>query len=80
MRGFPFILVVLLSTIGISAAQNAASPRLDRMDATPPQTTQPHHPADALAPNIAVANFTVDSQWSTDRGWPSADVPIGKDY
>jgi hypothetical protein len=80
MRGFPFILVVLLSTIGISAAQNAASPRLDsegnQMDATPPQTTQPHHPADALAPNTpkspnagsTTGQAPRDERFPADRG------------
>jgi hypothetical protein len=80
MRGFPIILLVLLSTIGISAAQNAASPRLDsegnQMDATPPQTPQPHHPADALAPNTpkspnagsTTGQAPRDERFPADRG------------
>ena len=80
MRGFPCIMVVLLSTISISAAQNAPSPRLDsegnQMDAAPPQTTQPHHPADALAPNIPNApnggattgQTPRDERFPADRG------------
>jgi hypothetical protein len=80
MRGFPFILVVLLSTISMSAAQNAASPRLDsegnQMDAAPPQTTEPHRPGDALAPNIPNSPNTGsttgqaprDDRFPADRG------------
>jgi hypothetical protein len=80
MRGFLFVLAMLLMSASISGAQNAASPRLDsegnRMDTAPPATAQPHHPADALAPNTpnppSVGSTTGqaphDQRFPADRG------------
>jgi hypothetical protein len=56
MRGFSYILLILLTSGSISAAQNSGTPRVDsegiNMDAAPPPTAQPYRPADALAPIV----------------------------
>ena len=55
MRNFSLALGALLLSASIAAAQNAPAPRIDgegiNMDAAPPPTKEPHHPADPLAPN-----------------------------
>ena len=57
MRNLSLALAALLLGVSVAAAQNAPAPRIDgegiNMDAAPPPTAEPHHPADPLAPNTA---------------------------
>jgi hypothetical protein len=80
MRGFPYILLILLTSGSISKAQNSGTPRVDsegiNMDAAPPPTAQPYRPADALAPNSpnppnmgsTSGQATRDERFPADRG------------
>ena len=57
MRDLSLALAALLLSVSVAAARNAPAPRIDgegvNMDAAPPPTAEPHHPADPLAPNTA---------------------------
>jgi hypothetical protein len=54
---FSLAFAALLLSASVAASQNAPAPRTDgegiNMDAVPPPTAEPHHPADPLAPNTA---------------------------
>ena len=82
MRNLSLALAVLLLSVSVSvaAAQNAPAPRIDgegiNMDAAPPPTAEPHHPADPLAPNTAnppnvgttTGQAPKDDRFPADRG------------
>jgi len=80
MRNFLLILIILLTTATVSAAQNAENPRLDsegiNMDAAPPPSAQPRQPADPLAPNSSdgpkagptTGQAPRDERFPADRG------------
>lgn len=57
MKNITHALLALLVSVNFAAAQNAPAPRIDgegiNMDAKPPPTAEPHHPAAPLAPNTA---------------------------
>ena len=59
MRNLSLALAALLLSVSVAAAQNAPAPRIDgegiNMDAAPPLTKEPHHPADLLAPNAELS-------------------------
>jgi len=80
MRNLSLALAALLLSLGVAAAQNAPAPRIDgegiNMDAAPPPTAEPHHPADPLAPNTAnppnvgttTGQAPKDDRFPADRG------------
>ena len=80
MRNLSLALAALLLSVIIAAAQNAPAPRIDgegiNMDAAPPPTKEPHHPADLLAPNTAnppnagttTGQAPKDDRFPADRG------------
>ena len=80
MRNLSLALAALLLSVIIAAAQNAPAPRIDgegiNMDAAPPPTKEPHHPADLLAPNTAnppkvgttTGEALKDDRFPADRG------------
>jgi hypothetical protein len=56
-RNISLAFAALLLSASVAASQNAPAPRTDgegiNMDAVPPTTAEPHHPADPLSPNTA---------------------------
>jgi hypothetical protein len=80
MRNLSLALAALLLSVSVAAAQNAPAPRIDgegiNMDAAPPPTAEPHHPADLLAPNTAnppnvgttTGQAPKDDRFPADRG------------
>jgi hypothetical protein len=80
MKNLSLVLAALLLSTGLAAAQNPPAPRLDgegiNMDAAPPPTAEPHHPADPLAPNTAnppkvgttTGEALKDDRFPADRG------------
>jgi hypothetical protein len=80
MKNLSLVLAALLLSTGVAAAQNAPAPRLDgegiNMDAAPPPTAEPHHPADPLAPHTAnppkvgttTGEALKDDRFPADRG------------
>ena len=80
IRNLSLALAALLLSVIIAAAQNAPAPRIDgegiNMDAAPPPTKEPHHPADLLAPNTAnppnaqttTGQAPKDDRFPADRG------------
>jgi hypothetical protein len=80
MRNLSLALAAMLLSTSIAAAQNAPAPRIDgegiNMDAAPPPTKEPHHPADPLAPNTAnppnpgttTGQAPKDDRFPADRG------------
>ena len=57
-RNISLAFAALLLSASVAASQNAPAPRTDgegiNMDAVPPTTAEPHHPADPLSPNTAI--------------------------
>jgi hypothetical protein len=80
IRNLSLALAALLLSVMIAAAQNAPAPRIDgegiNMDAAPPPTKEPYHPADLLAPNTAnplnagttTGQAPKDDRFPADRG------------
>ena len=80
MRHLSLALAAMLLSASVAAAQNAPAPRIDgegiNMDAAPPPTKEPHHPADPLAPNTAnppnpgttTGQAPKDDRFPADRG------------
>ena len=80
MKNLSLVLAALLLSVMIAAAQNAPAPRIDgegiNMDAAPPPTKEPYHPADLLAPNTAnppnagttTGQAPKDDRFPADRG------------
>ena len=58
MRNLSLAVAALPLSVSVAAAQNAPAPRIDgegiNMDAAPPPTKEPNHPADLVAPNTAL--------------------------
>jgi hypothetical protein len=80
MRNISIAFAALLLSAGVAAAQNAPTPRTDgegiNMDAVPPPTAEPRHPADPLAPDTAnspsvratTGQAPKDDRFPADRG------------
>jgi hypothetical protein len=80
MKNLSLALAALLLSVIVATAQNAPAPRIDgegiNMDAPPPPTKEPHHPADPFAPNTAnppsagttIGQAPKDDRFPADRG------------
>lgn len=80
MTKISLALATLLLSTSVAAAQNAPAPRIDgegiNMDAAPPPTAEPRHPADPLAPITAnppnvgatTGQAPKDERFPADRG------------
>jgi hypothetical protein len=80
MTNISLAFAALLLSASVAASQNAPAPRTDgegiNMDAVPPPTAEPHHPADPLAPNTAnppnvratTGQAPKDDRFPADRG------------
>jgi hypothetical protein len=80
MTNISLAFAALVLSANVGAAQNAPAPRIDgegiNMNALPPPTAEPHHPADPLAPNTANApnvrattgEAPKDDRFPADRG------------
>ena len=79
MRTMSLVLVTLVVSGSVAAAQTATAPRIDgegiNMDAPPPPTREPSHPADGYAPKASNPSAATTGQAPKDtRPVPKAGL------
>ena len=75
MRAMSLALVTLVVSGSVAAAQTATAPRIDgegiNMDAPPPPTREPSHPADGYAPKASNPSAATTGQAPKDSRFPA---------
>jgi hypothetical protein len=75
MRAISLALLTVVMSASLAAAQTSTAPRIDgegiNMDAPPPPTREPSHPADGYAPKTSNPSAATTGQAPKDDRFPA---------